>query len=104
MKNYRNLKIWQKGIQIVKMTYELTSKLPDSEKFNLVSQMNRSAVSIPSNIAEGSGRNSEKDFIRFLHVSMGSCFELDTQCEVVTEIYTGFEELIKELQEVLNEE
>ncbi len=65
MKNYRNLKIWQKGIQIVKMTYELTSKLPDSEMFNLVSQMNRSTVSIPSNIAEDSGRNSEKTLSDF---------------------------------------
>ncbi len=104
MKNYKKLKIWQQGIQIVKNTYELTSKLPESEKFNLISQMNRASVSIPSNIAEGSSRNSDKDFRRFLQISLGSSFELDTQCEVVKDLYKGFDNEIEELQNIIDEE
>ncbi len=78
MKDYRKLRVWKKGIEIVKLTYQLTKELPSEEKFNLVSQMNRSAVSIPSNIAEGSSRKSEKDYYRFLEIALGSSFELDT--------------------------
>ncbi|MCT4588626.1 MAG: four helix bundle protein [Carboxylicivirga sp.] len=104
MKNYKKLKIWQQGIQIVKNTYELTKKLPESEKYNLISQMNRDSVSIPSNIAEGSSRKSDKDFNRFLQIALGSSFELDTQCEVVKEIYDGFDNELGELQNQIDEE
>ena len=104
MKNYKKLRIWQQGIHIVKMTYAITKKLPDSEKFNLVSQMNRACVSIPSNIAEGSSRNSDKDFRRFLQISLGRCFELDTQCEVINELYPDLEQEIEHLQSVIDEE
>ncbi|WP_289053642.1 four helix bundle protein [Carboxylicivirga marina] len=104
MKNYKKLKIWQQGIQIVKKTYELTKKLPESEKYNLISQMNRASVSIPSNIAEGSSRKSDKDFNRFLQIALGSSFELDTQCEVVKELYVGFDKELEELQNKVDEE
>ena len=104
MKNYRKLKIWQQGIQIVKYTYELTKKLPESEKYNLVSQMNRSAVSIPSNIAEGCSRNSDKDFSRFLQIAMGSCFELDTQCVVVNELFANYNQEVEQLQDLVDNE
>ncbi|MCK5457329.1 MAG: four helix bundle protein [Melioribacteraceae bacterium] len=77
--NFKNLKIWQESMKLVSETYELTRKFPDFEKFGLVSQMNRCSVSIPSNIAEGAGRNSEKDFNRFLDIANGSTFELETQ-------------------------
>ena len=88
----------------MKKTYEVTKCLPDSEKYNLVSQMNRASVSIPSNIAEGSSRNSDKDYCRFLQISLGSSFELDTQCEVVKELYKDCTTKVEELQQMIDEE
>jgi len=79
MRNFRKLEIWNKGITLVKKIYKITSDLPSSEKFGLISQMQRCAVSIPSNIAEGCSRNSEIEYKRFLEISMGSAFELETQ-------------------------
>lgn len=66
MKNYRELTIWKSGIEIVKETYQLSKLLPESEKFNIISQMNRAAVSISANIGGGSGRNSDRDYVRFI--------------------------------------
>ena len=86
MKNFKKLKVWQNGIEIVKHTYQLTSLLPEEEKYNLSSQMKRSSVSIPSNIAEGSNRRSEKDYLRFLEIAQGSCFELETQLIIAQEL------------------
>ena len=77
--NFKNLKIWQEGISLAGMSYGVTKGFPDSEKFNLVSQMNRCAVSIPSNIAEGSGKGTNKHFKVFLENSLGSAFEWETQ-------------------------
>jgi len=79
MKDFKNLKIWQKGINLVVDVYKTSQKFPKEELYGLTSQMRRSAISIPSNIAEGSGRNSDKDFSRFLDISLGSSFELETQ-------------------------
>jgi four helix bundle protein len=79
MHNFRELKIWQDTMKITKLTYKLTKLFPSSEMYGLTSQMNRAAVSIPSNIAEGAGRNSNKEFTQFLNISIGSCFELETQ-------------------------
>ncbi len=79
MHNFRELKIWQEAMEIAKSTYKITKSFPTSETYGLVSQMNRAAVSIPSNIAEGAGRNGNKEFTQFLNTSMGSCFELETQ-------------------------
>lgn len=79
MQNFRALKVWQKGMEVVKMTYQLSALLPASERFGLTSQMRRCAVSIPSNIAEGCGRSSGKDFNHFLDIALGSSFELETQ-------------------------
>lgn len=72
MQNYRNLKIWQKGIEIVKLVYQLSERLPKSEQFGLSIQMKRASVSIVSNIAEGVSRKSEIDFRRFLEIALGS--------------------------------
>jgi len=82
MRNFRDLDVWKSGIKLVTETYKITSTLPDSEKFGLISQMNRCSVSIPSNIAEGCSRDSQKDFVRFLQISLGSAFELETQLEI----------------------
>lgn len=79
MHNYKDLKIWQKGREIVKDVYSLTSKLPAKEQFGLTSQLCRAAISIPSNIAEGAGRESEKEFAHFLAIANGSAFEVETQ-------------------------
>ena len=78
MKNFKNLKVWQKGIDLVVEIYTKIEKFPKEELFGLTSQIKRSAVSIPSNIAEGAGRGTDKDFNRFLDVSLGSSFELET--------------------------
>ncbi len=86
MKNYRQLKVWQKGIELVKQTYLLTENLPENEKFGIISQINRAAVSIPANIAEGSSRNSDKDYGRFIQIALGSAFELQTYFVVVKDL------------------
>ena len=77
MRNFKELLIWKKGIEIAIDIYKLTSTFPASEKFGLISQI--CAVSISSNIAEGSSRKSEKDYHRFIEIALGSCFELETQ-------------------------
>ncbi|MBT3302198.1 MAG: four helix bundle protein [Bacteroidetes bacterium] len=79
MHNFRELKIWVESIQLTTDVYKLTSKFPKSEQYNLISQINRSSVSIPSNIAEGSSRRTTKGFIQFLDIALGSTYELETQ-------------------------
>lgn len=86
MRNFRNLKIWQAGIQLVKNIYDLTSEFPNNEKHGLSSQMQRAAISIPSNIAEGCSRNSQVEYKRFLEIAMGSAFEVETQLIIAKEI------------------
>ena len=76
---YQDLIVWQKAMDFAERVYGLTKKFPAEEKFGLTSQLNRSAVSIASNIAEGAGRDSSKEFSQFLSVAMGSCFEAETQ-------------------------
>ncbi len=78
--NFKELKVWQKARILVKKIYDITRKFPDEEKFVLVSQMRRAAISITSNIAEGSGKSSNKDFCRFLEISSSSTYELESQC------------------------
>ena len=82
MKTYRDLIVWQKSMELVKEIYRLTKLLPREERYGLVSQMQRAAVSIPSNIAEGYGRVSTYDYIRFLNIARGSKHELETQLEI----------------------
>ncbi len=82
MKNYRNLIVWQKSMAFVNDIYKVTKDFPDDEKFGIISQIRRSAVSIPTNISEGYGRNSTNDYIRFLQISMGSLFETQTLLEI----------------------
>ena len=79
MHNYKNLQIWQQAMTLVEDIYKLTASFPIEERFGLASQMNRAAISIPSNIAEGAGRNSDKDFAHFISIAIGSLYELNTQ-------------------------
>ena len=82
MDSYQDLIVWQKSMQLVKEVYTLVKMLPKEEQFALSDQMRRAVVSIPSNIAEGYGRNSTNDYIRFLNIARGSKYELDTQIQI----------------------
>ena len=79
MRDFRNLNIWKLGIDLVKQIYNLTRGFPNSELYGLTNQMRRASVSLPSNIAEGASRKSNADFARFLEITLGSSFELETQ-------------------------
>ncbi len=79
MHNFKELKVWRAGIEISKQIFQITRDFPSEERYSLTSQMNRCAISIPSNIAEGCGRTSKKEFSHFLSISLGSAFELETQ-------------------------
>ncbi len=96
--------IWQKGMEIWKETYVLTGILPESEKFGIISQMNRAASSIPANVAEGASRDSQKDFKRFLQIALGSSFELETFLSGINML--GFVEEVKSIKllDLINEE
>lgn len=79
MNNLQELKIWKKSMDLAQEVYEACSDLPKDERFGLISQIKRSAVSIPSNISEGAGRNSDKEFVHFLSIAHGSSYELHSQ-------------------------
>tara|TARA_R110001592_G_scaffold64360_2_gene197841 strand:+ start:177 stop:551 length:375 start_codon:yes stop_codon:yes gene_type:complete len=107
--NFKKLQIWQEAIELVTINYKFTSTLPDFEKFGLVSQLNRCAVSIPSNIAEGSSKRSDKHFITFLEHSLGSAFEWETQIIICKNLnflseenFSDFEIRIKKLQQKIS--
>lgn len=82
MKTFRDLFIWQKAMTLVTNTYQTTQKFPKEELFGLTSQIRRSAISLPSNIAEGYGRESNKEFSRFINIAISSLFEFQTQIEI----------------------
>ena len=86
MGTYRDLLAWQKGIQLAKAVYLLTANYPSDERFGLTNQMRRCSVSIPSNIAEGFGRGSDKELVQFLYISLGSSNELNTQLTISYEL------------------
>ena len=99
MSNFRNLLIWQKSMVLVTKIYSVTNNFPKEEVFGLTSQIKRSAISIPSNIAEGLGRESSKELLRFLKISIGSLFELQTQLEIAKNIIYLDEETFNNLYE-----
>ena len=82
VKTYRDLLVWQKSMALVTEIYRLSKSFPRDETYGLMSQMRRCAVSIPSNTAEGYGRKSTNDYVRFLHIASGSLYELQTQLEI----------------------
>jgi len=87
IKRHRKLSVWQKAIELTEHIYMFTQLLPDDERFGLTSQMRRCSVSIPSNIAEGASRHSDKEFLRFLNISKGSLAELETQLILCSRLY-----------------
>ncbi len=84
--NFKNLKVWQKAVDLAVNVYELTKHFPSEERFGITSQMRRSSVSIPSNIAEGTARNSSKSFSNCLDISLGESFELETQSIIANRV------------------
>jgi len=107
--NYKKLIVWRKSMVLVRETYLLTNKFPKEELYGLTSQVRRSVVSIPSNIAEGSLRGSNKEFNRFLSISFGSGGELETQLEIAKMLqyaevddYISVESLLVEVMKMLN--
>lgn len=107
--SYKELIVWQKAMDLVTLIYCLTNKFPDSEKYGIISQMRRSAVSIPSNIAEGRRRSTRKDYCNFLNIAYGSGAELETQIEISTRLgfgdkisYNKIDGLLLEIMKMLN--
>ena len=86
MKTHKDLNVWQNSIQLVKIIYELTTKFPSAELYGLTSQIKRAVISVPSNIAEGAARHSDKEFIHFLYIASGSLSEVETQIIIVFEL------------------
>ena len=104
--NFKELKVWQKSMDLVEMIYKICSRFPNDEKYGIVSQIKRCSVSISSNIAEGSWRGTDKEFKRFLEIALGSCNELET--ELLISIRLSFlskselDEIFKLIVEVSN--
>lgn len=104
MRDFKKLLIWQKGMDIVDKVYDLVPLLPSEEKYGVRSQLTRTAVSIPLNISEGSAKSSEKDYARFLEMSLGSAFEVETLLIVIERRKWATEKLISELKNWVDEE
>lgn len=109
MNSYRDLIVWQKSMNLVILVYNLILKFPEDEKYGLVSQLKRSAIAIPSNIAEGYGRNYRKDYLRFLQIARGSLYENQTQFEIAVNLsflqpddLDEIKELSVEIEKMLN--
>jgi four helix bundle protein len=102
--NFKNLKVWQKSVDLAVKVYQMTGIFPSEEKFGMTSQMRRSSVSIPSNVAEGSERNSSKAFTNCLDISLGESFELETQTIIANRVglldQKQFDDLNQELDEI----
>lgn len=94
--NFRKLEIWIQSMEIVKEVYSIIASFPNDERFGLKSQMSRCAISVPSNIAEGSSRSSVKEFSHFLDISLGSSFELETQLIIAQDLFQINNEVIIE--------
>jgi four helix bundle protein len=108
MHNYKNLKIWQSSRILVKQVYQISELLPKNEQYGLISQIQRAVISIPTNIAEGSGRGTDKDFARFLDIAIASSFELETELLLAIDLnflreeqLVGIFNLIQEIQKMI---
>ena len=102
IKNYKNLDIWKKGIEILKDVYKITESFPRQETYGLSNQMRKASISIPSNISEGFRRYYNKEYKQFLHITLGSCAELETQTTIAKELKYIDETLEKKILEKLD--
>ena len=103
MHQFRELEIWKRGRLFCSQIYSITSKFPSDEKFGLTNQLRRASVSIPSNIAEGSSRISNKDFSRFLEIAIGSGYEVETKLLIATDLGFIYTEELETISAELNE-
>jgi four helix bundle protein len=108
MSSFKDLKVWEKAINLTVEIYKITENFPKEEIYGLTSQMRRSSVSTPSNIAEGRNRGTKKDFCNFLRIALGSCAELSTQIEISKKLsktkefdYTKIEFILTEIMKML---
>lgn len=101
--NYKQLKIWELAMEIAREIYAVSALFPSEEKFGLVSQIRRSAVSVPSNIAEGSGRGSDNEFRHFLEIALASTYELETQLILSEQLKMTAEQNVATIQEKISE-
>ena len=100
-KTHKDLDVWKKSVDLVTDVYKVTKCFPKEEIYGITNQMRRAAVSIPSNIAEGAGRQTDKEFVQFLHIAMGSSSELETQIIICKNLeYIGVEEMNTVLEKV----
>lgn len=102
MRNFRELEIWKEAVNVAVISLRLTKEFPQEDKFIIGKQIQRSAISIASNIAEGCSRNTKKEFTRFLNIALGSAFELETQILIAKEMKIISSSNYKELNERLN--
>ena len=97
VRSHKDLEVWQLAVELAVAVYAATKTFPKEEQFGLSLQMRRSAVSIPSNIAEGAARHGKKEFLQFLYVSLGSASELETQLEIAGRVGLGTSSVLKQL-------
>ena len=103
MRSHKDLEVWKRSVELVKRIYDITQSFPKEELYGLTNQIRRSAVSIPSNIAEGAARNHQKEFIQFLYITLGSIAELETQLIISEKLMFVKSNLSHELQKELLE-
>lgn len=101
--NFKNIKVWQKSVDLAVKVYQMTTTFPSEEKFGMTSQMRRSSVSIPSNIAEGSARNTSRAFTNCLDISLGESFELETQAIIAHRVGLLEQELFDSMNQDIDE-
>ena len=104
IRSHRDLSVWQLGMDIAEQVYGLTQAFPSEEKFGLTSQLRRAAASVPANIAEGNARDSTKEYLRFLSISVGSLAEIETFLELSVRLQLGDKERIESITELIGEE
>lgn len=101
LRNHKDLTVWKRSFKLVIHLYKITLNFPKGEQFNLISQIRRAAVSIPSNIAEGAGRSSKKEFVQFLYIALGSLSELETQILIAAELdYLNPADILSDIEEI----
>ena len=107
--NFKNIKVWQKSVDLAVKVYHITKEFPSEEKYGMTSQMRRASVSIPSNIAEGTAKSTSKSFVNSLDISLGESYELETQAIIANlvglldkEQFTSLESDISEVQRMIN--
>ncbi len=101
--NHKDLEVWKRSMGLVESVYQLTNDFPETEKFGLTNQIRRAVVSIPSNIAEGAGRKSDKELIQFVHIALGSLAEVETQYLIALRLkYVVKNEIIENELVILN--